>query len=220
MSWTSDKKFWYNPFDYLAGGKALLIGLGLMMLASLAGTLTHVWFPGALDLKLDYAGSYWIHLGTSVMSWLVVLAVLYPLALGLTSSKLRLVDMAGTLALARAPQLVAALSGIGGITSKAVNNWLYYITEDLQGAIPGELMGNISPVEMQGWEWFLAVNLLGLQLLTIVWMVTLMYHAYRVSGNLKGSRSVVSFVIGLLFAEAISVFAVLRLMVPLLQKGF
>ncbi|MEE4178274.1 MAG: hypothetical protein V2I46_12285 [Bacteroides sp.] len=216
MSWTSDKKFWYNPFDYLAGGKALLIGLGLMVLASLAGTLTHVWFPGALDLKLDYAGSYWIHLGTSVMSWLVVLAVLYPLALGLTSSKIRLVDMAGTLALARAPQLLAALTGTGAIVSKAMNNLLYTLTRDSGQAIPPQLLGTLTPVDLKGWEWFLAFNLMALQLLTIIWMVALMYNAYRISANLKGNRAGISFVIGLLIAEALSVFLVFRFILPML----
>jgi len=219
MNWRRDKAIWYNPFEYLAGYKALLIGLGLMVLASLAGTLTQIWFPGALDLKVAYEGSYGAHLVTSVLSWLIVVAVLYPLARGLSSSKIRLVDMAGTLALARAPQLVAGLSGIGGLSSKAVNNWLYHITEELQGAIPMDLPGRLSPVEMQGWEWFLAINLLGLQLLTIVWMTALMYHAYRVSANLKGTRAGVSFVVGMLIAEALSVFAILRLIVPLLQAG-
>lgn len=216
MNWKSDKKIWYNPFEYLAGGKALLIGLGLMVLASLAGTVTHIWFPGVLDLKLDYEGSFLIHLVTSLMSWGILVVMFYGLALGLSSSKVRLIDISGTLALARAPQLLAALTGTGGIVSKALNNLLYNLTRDAGEAIPPQFIGTITPVDLKAWEWFLAFNLMALQLLTILWMVALMFHAFRVSSNLKDTRLVVSFVVGLLVAEALSVFAVFRFILPML----
>ena len=216
MNWRSDKKSWYNPFQYIAGGRALAAGLGFMVLASLAGTLTNLWFPGVLDLKLGYEGPFLIHLATSVMSWAVLVVVLYFMAQGLSSSRVRLVDMAGTLALAHAPRLLAALTGAGGIVGKAMNNLLYRFTQDGQEAIPLQMLGNITPVDMKAWEWILAFNLMALQLLTIIWMVALMYNAYRISANLKDSRAVISFAIGLLVAEALSVWVVFRFILPLL----
>ena len=47
MRMLEDKKSWYNPFRYIAGGKALLYGLLAIFLASLIGNYSGIHFPGS-----------------------------------------------------------------------------------------------------------------------------------------------------------------------------
>lgn len=41
-------------------------------------------------------------------------------------------------------------------------------------------------------------------LVMLVWMVAMMYRAYAVSCNLKGAKAIISFIVALLIAEAVS----------------
>jgi hypothetical protein len=46
----------------------------------------------------------------------------------------------------------------------------------------------------------------------IIWTVALMYRAYAVSCNIKGVKAVVTFIVSLIGAEALSKFAILLLL--------
>ena len=216
MNWKNDKTVWYNPFTYIAGGRALFAGLVIILLASAIGTLTGIWFPGVLDIKLTYTGPLHVHLMTSLLSLFISLAVLYLAAIMLSSSRVRLLDMAGTLALAKAPQLLAALTGISGILTKAADYLLYYAAEMLHGIMPVEILENAQPVVMRPWEWSVAVTLILVQFAVVIWMIILMFNAYRVSANLKGVRAGLSFGIGLFVAQIISNILIFIWILPLL----
>jgi len=60
------------------------------------------------------------------------------------------------------------------------------------------------PGPVATWEYILAALILLITILLIIWMVVLMYHAYRVSSNLKGSRAGFSFVMAILIAQVVS----------------
>ena len=50
--------------------------------------------------------------------------------------------------------------------------------------------------------WFIVANVV--IVLTLIWMVTLMYKAYAISCNLKGAKAIGSFIAGLIAAEVVS----------------
>jgi hypothetical protein len=51
--------------------------------------------------------------------------------------------------------------------------------------------------------WLILVSIVGI--ITIVWMVALMYNAYSVSANLKGQKGILSFIAALLISEILSI---------------
>lgn len=200
MNWKNDKAAWYNPFLYIAGGKALLVGLLIILLTSVAGSFSGVWFPGVIDIKIGFQGPVTVHLAASVVAWLAITLVLYVIALLLSPSRVRLLDIAGTQALARVPLLLASLTGFSGIIQKATHYWLYLAAASLQGIIPAVE----APARLMPWEWTLAISLMLLQLALLVWMIALMYNGYRVSANLRGMRAGLSFALGLFAAQIIT----------------
>jgi hypothetical protein len=57
-----------------------------------------------------------------------------------------------------------------------------------------------------------AVLVLIIMLLMLVWMVALMYQSFRICCNLKGAKAIVTFVVALLIAEALSKVVILNLL--------
>ena len=100
--------------------------------------------------------------------------------------------------------MLASLTGFTGVIGKVSEYWLYEAVENLGVFIPIEVPDNLQPVEVAPWEWTLAIALILLIIGLVVWMVALMYHGYRISANLKGTRAGVSFAIGLFLAQIIT----------------
>lgn len=185
-------KSFYNPFIYIAGSQALLLGLFVIILTGLLGWLSHTWLDGLLDLHYGPQGSLWVHIALGITNWLSMVLVLTPLALWLSPSKVRILDIAGTQALARFPMLLAIFTGFVNAPER-VGQWAMYT-----------FMQTGEPVVLSSWDWLLAGLAILIILLTIVWMVALMYNAWKVSANLKGTRAGISFTIGILVAYILS----------------
>ena len=96
MHWINDKRAWYNPFHYIAGGKALAAGLLFIVAAATIGTFSKVWYPGVLDIKVELHAPWHVHLITGLIPWAATVGVLYLMAVALSPSRVRLLDMAGT----------------------------------------------------------------------------------------------------------------------------
>ncbi|CAG5012697.1 hypothetical protein DYBT9275_05229 [Dyadobacter sp. CECT 9275] len=166
----------FNPFIYLGGEIALLTGIFGMFITSVVAYFSHAHLDGVLDLHIGTPSSYWVFAAESMMDWAAVVVVFYPLSLVLSKSKIRLIDIAGTMALARLPMFFGVVIAF---------------LPPLQG-LPG---GQIST---------LAIACSFLILIPVIWLVTLMYHAFTISANLKGNRAVFGFIGGLLAAEILS----------------
>jgi hypothetical protein len=98
--------------------------------------------------------------------------------------------MAGTLALSQAPKIFLALFGFTPIASamgeivqiNAMDTLLLFIQENI---IWISIFGIVS-------------------ILFILWSIFWMYNAYSVSGNLKGGKGILSFIVALILAEILS----------------
>lgn len=165
-----------NPFKYIAGGLSLFIGLAVLIATALIGYLSHTHFPDLISVKVGTNFPVWYYLIQSLINWFVFSLLLWLTAIIASKSSVRAIDIFGTQALARSPYLLASLTGF----SKAPELYgKYMLWKNLQ-------IGD--PVEITTLTSVTAVIFIILTIILTVWMVTLMYNAFRVSSNLKGTK--------------------------------
>ncbi len=179
----------FNPFKKWAGSIALGAGLLTICLAAFIGSLNNLHFDGVLDAHVGMPGTLGLFVVESLMDWLILGIVFLICGLVLSQSRPRAIDILGTQALARWPMVfVALLSFMPGLEVADVTN----ISKEL-----------------------IVFGLLAL--LFTIWMVALMFNAYKVSTNLKGAKLIVSFIAGLMAAEVISKLLLVQWVFPLFQ---
>lgn len=172
------KTWLFNPFTYLAGGKALISGFIFMMITSCIAFYSHTHFDGAIDAHIGLPAPFFLYVFEQLIAWGTVVTLFFIVALFLSSSKFRFIDIAGTVALARAPMLLVALIGF---------------VPALQQAKPGEPIDNT--VIAMGF----------LILIPVIWLITLLYNAFTVSVNVKGTKAIIGFIVALMLAELLSI---------------
>lgn len=176
----------FNPFVYIAGSKALIIGVVVMAISAVLANLCHGHFDKVLDFHktAETAIPLYISLGEQAIILLCLTLVFYTGGRLFSSSAIRLIDVAGTMALARWPMLAVAICGFGlpGIS--------------MNGKIDVEqIQALITPV-------FMVATFISI--VFTVWMVALTYNAFSVSCNIKGSKASMVFIAGILLAEILS----------------
>ncbi len=187
-----NRKSIYNPFVYVAGEKALALGIGVIVLSALTGYLNNTWLDGILDLHYGPPAPFYWHLTMGLINWLSVLLVLTPLAYILSGTRVRFVDLAGTFALARFPMLIAVLTGFFNAPFRVSQEVLYRFLEI------GE------PANATSFDYALTILIVTLIILMIIWQVALLFNAYKLCTNLKGTRAGVSFTAGFVIAYILS----------------
>jgi len=175
-----------NPFKYIAGWEALLAGLAVLFATAGVGYFSHIHFPDLISVKTINEIPFYVLLIQQGSNWLVISILLYIVAIIFSPSTVRGIDIFGTQALAKFPYLLAALCGFSGSVDKFGK---YMLWSALQ---TGE------PVEMSSGEMMLAVTLILITVVLTIWMVTLMFNAFKVSANLKGAKLTVSFIIAVI----------------------
>jgi len=170
-----NKRQWiYNPFERVAGWWALMIGVVIMALTAIFGKINGIAFDGVLDVQPGSFG-FSASFAMQAVVFLALFLTMWIAGVCFSKSRLRVIDIAGTMALARAPMLLFAIICFMPVT-------------------PAGLYGNIPRL--------IIFSLICI--LFAIWMIALMYNAYSVSCNLKGSKAVLSFIGALLVAEIIS----------------
>lgn len=176
----------FNPFRYVAGVKSLLLGLAGMFITAILCYFGNVHLDGVIDIHSGKTANLLSVSIEPVLDWIVLVIPLFLFGLTFSTSSIRIIDIAGTLALARFPLLIAVLITILFLpeikTSQEVLNALH-----------------TNPVLL------IKLVLTGLAVLPfIIWTVVLMYRGYSISTNLKGSKAIWSFIVSLLIAEVAS----------------
>lgn len=172
----------FNPFTRIAGLQAFGLGLIFVILTGITGIYNNVYFDGVLDMHIasDAAFSSSVFcIGISLVSLVMVMWVA-----GLITSKgIRFIDVLGTMTLSKAPSLLMTIAGF--FTSAP----------------------NIDEIMSNPYSVFQSVSFIIVTLLMIpitIWIVVLMYNAFKVSSGLKGTKLTVTFIIALLVSEIIS----------------
>jgi hypothetical protein len=173
----------FNPFLRIAGTKALLIGLTLLLCSSVIAYYSRCHFDGAIDAHIGAITPMWFYPTESLIDWAILLLSFYTAGLICSTSNIRFIDIAGTIALARWPMIFVALLAFAPIPQP----------QDIH---------NISP----------SIIVLGFGILIFtIWMITLMYNAYSISCNIKGNKAIVSFIAAIVFAEIISKLIIIQI---------
>ena len=179
MSNTKSSLLW-NPFVRIAGWMSLCIGLMVMVITGIVGAYNGVVFDGALDCHLGQVTP--IQGAVFVLSdWFIVLFVMTIGALFIKRG-FRFIDLAGTLALARAPFLILAALG--------------FIAQNI----------TIEQMLQEGTEAFTTgtIIFMFITIPIIIWNIVLTYNAIKVSCDIKGKGLTGLVVIGLLVAETLT----------------
>jgi len=173
----------FNPFKYVAGAKSLILGILIILITAYIGFLSNTHFPDLISIKLcsDFPVLYFVL--QSFSNWLIFSTILYLCAIIVSTSSIRAIDIFGTQALARFPYLIAAFIGF----SDSINKFAKYI---LWTSLKiGE------PISLSTGNFVIAISLIILTFLLTIWLVALMYNAFKVSANIKGTKAVVFFII-------------------------
>ncbi len=189
----------FNPFRFVAGYQALLIGLAAILLTSLLGSVSNTHFDGVLDVHTGQQTPLWFFLYEGLINWISMAITLFLLGLIFSRSSFRTIDLIGTQALARWPYLVTATAMLPAANQKVLGYLISKCTQGQTAAPPNPTDVAIFVVAM-----FLTI-------LMLIWIVALMYKAYTVSCNIKGPKAIVTFIIGLIGAEVLSKVAILLL---------
>lgn len=178
--------FLINPFESISSGTALLIGGALAIAMSFLGSRIGVYLPGALDLQIAQEGKRFYAFSElllqNTVAVLTVAGVFLGGALILKQRNLRLVDFLGFVALSRLPYA------------------LFILVLFLLGPIFPGLLPRTTDAAKGGAIVALAI----LSITVLAWQMVLMFSAQKDASGLKGKLLWISFVFGLVVAEAIS----------------
>ena len=180
----------FNPFHFIAGGKALVIGLVVILVSGVLVYNGYHRFDGVVDFHANgpRREAFWYIVADGYIAWLIMSVLLTVAARIVSTSRVRIVDIFGTQALARWPMLIAALI----VQPSAAREMMGLIYLKIQG-------GSFSVVEI-----LLSMGLNLLLLVPIIWMVALMYMAFAVSCNARGAKAIITFVVAVLVGELLS----------------
>jgi hypothetical protein len=182
----------FNPFKFIAGYQALLVGLAAIILTSLLGSLSNTHFDGTLDVHTGPQLPLWFFLSEGLIDWISMAIVLLFFGFIISRSSFRTIDVIGTQALARWPYLVTAIVMMPSANRKVLG---YLISQHAHGS-PTMQINNI--------DMAIFIIAMSITILMIIWAVALMYKAYAVSCNIKGPRAIIAFIISLIGAELLS----------------
>ena len=192
----------FNPFIRIAGGQALAVGLTAIVLSGLAAAAGGVHFDGLLDFHPGYSVSYWVPVVEGLVNWSVIAVLLVLASLLVAPRTVRLVDIAGTQALARFPLLLAALACVPAPVRDGNVEW---VAAAVEGRMATPTAASLVAGLLAG--------------ACAIWMVWLMWKAFAVSCNQRGSRAVAIFVAAVIAGEVATKFLLIRMLGSLAAAG-
>ena len=182
-------KLFYNPFEWIAGWKAFLIGIIIVCLTVIVGYFSNTYFYGLNvkhipDISLPMA---FLLQAIGLCSTVVIMYIISTIA----TKNVRFQDIMGTVTLSRYPFLLAALSGFL-ITPNILDNVLNGIKPSIWALIQ---FGIVSIIMM----------------LVVILGVALLYNAFKVSTNIKGAKGVSLFILIMILSEVVTMIIVSNL---------
>lgn len=166
-------KWLINPFERIAGWSALMIGLCAMVATAVIGKINNVAFDGVLDAH-PAVHTFSMAFVMQAVNWVVVFLVMWLAGICFSRSKIRIIDVAGTMALSRAPMLLLSILA-----------FLPIVPQNLADILRSVIFGVCG-------------------IILIIWVIALMYNAFSISCHIKGPRCTVVFIGALIIAEIIS----------------
>lgn len=182
---TSAWRTWlFNPFHFLAGGRALAWGLSCIVLTAWLGGIYDYRATGVISFQLTAPAPLWHAMAQGLMAWAAPSVLLYIGGRLISRSRPRSIDVFGTQALARAPALLMVL---------------LVVSPPFRDIITSLIAQGVSPPSLPQLALLVTFGLAAVLLL--VWMVLLMYRAFAVSCNVAGGRAIAVFIAAIALGE-------------------
>jgi len=161
----------YNPFNRIAGFKSLIIGLVGLLITTYLAFKTGTHFNGLININFAKDSDYWLFFTENLSNWLFISTFMYTSGLILSKSKIRVIDIFGTILLSRIPLIIAPLIRLIPLFQSFV---------------------------IQSWQMYFVI---GFYLVSLIWTTILLFNAFKISCNLKNERLIISFIISMILSE-------------------
>lgn len=168
----------FNPFRYIAGAKALVMGYLFIVASALMLYSGNLIQDSYIHIGMAEA-SFLEVLGAQTIWWIVPAALLYLCGLLLSKSKIRIIDILGTTAFA---QLILLLMIAPMLLPVVMNNMLESVVSLQTGAVP-DMAEFTSMIIYSIWS-----------LICLVVFYIWNYNAFAVSCNVSGCKAIVAFI--------------------------
>jgi hypothetical protein len=182
----------FNPFGLVAGGQALVLGIGMLLLAGWIGWWSGLHFDGVLDAHIGWRGPLWYALVEGVLDWLCMAVLLFAAGKLISRSAFRVIDLAGTQALARWPMLFASVACLPAGVKR------------FSDVLAREVLKPKPEIPFMHVDALFFLGAMMIILVCTVWMVALMYQSFSVCCNVRGKKAIWTFIGALLLAEVLS----------------
>lgn len=181
----------FNPFIQVAGAKAFIWGLLLLIVSSTLAAFYNTRFDGVLDAHYSKNQYFYLSFVDNLVNIGTLTLIYFALGSILTKGKTRFIDILGTITLSRFPLMFIPLFNI----------------QNQNGIIGEKIMqrlGDPNSIQLTQFEWIFLISSGIISLLLISWFIALLFNAYKISTNLKGTSLIVSFIFGLIISEIVS----------------
>jgi hypothetical protein len=185
----------FNPFYYIAGVKSLIIGLIAILITEILAYKGNSHFNGVIDFHFGLVSSCWINISELIISWLLIGLLLLITGKIISKSRIRIIDVFGTQALARFPDLFIALAAMIPGSSRFAENLASSLIQN-HGVLPAIPFS----VNMAAFIFTMIIIIA-----MTIWIVALMYRAFAMSFNVVGKKAAICFTIALFLGEIISI---------------
>lgn len=189
-----ESSLWLNPFQKIAGFKALLLGIIVLLVMSYTGALGGLYFLGPLTtINASIVVKQSQHIGflllayQNTVSCLILTTLFFITAKILTKKKLRIIDFLGTVTLSRFPLALFTV-----------------ITSIVRMVDPTSLDIDMSkglPLHTFTMGLFI-LSVIGMVI--IVWQIITYFYAMKESSGLVGKKLWLGFIVSLVTAELIA----------------
>jgi hypothetical protein len=179
------KTWLFNPFKFIAGNKALLLGISAMIISAILSCIGKVHQDGIIDMHEGRMTASYLYFVEPFIDWVCTFIPLYIFGRFTSDSSVRFIDIAGTAALARYPVIIAVIINMFFVPFINIKE-----LSDIQSISSGTMTELI----ISG----------AAVLFIIIWIVALLYNAYSTSANLKGPKAIWTFIASMLIAEVLS----------------
>ncbi len=101
-------KYLINPFERIAGWQALVIGVIIIALTALFGSMNSIFFTGTMQvgpIKHNFVQA----IVSQTLNWFIPFLILWLAGVCFSKTKIRVIDVAGTTSLACAPLLLMVI---------------------------------------------------------------------------------------------------------------
>lgn len=176
-----------NPFIWIAGMKALIWGLAGMLISTWMSWMSGYHYHGLLHFGPAPNPAWWCYLAEHLIIWLIPVILFYLGGLIFTRSRIRVIDVLGTVLFAQLPLLV--MNVINMLPAMRVMNQM------------DENMSVDAMMSQPDFVLAMILSFVGLPFLiiTLVWM----FNAAKVSCNLKGWKLWVTALVGIIGGDVL-----------------